>query len=197
MHHHLTTRVRWSPVAPAYDDMLRSVETSEQQDARVRTFVLVLTPAALVAWQVGFELGAFDVVAYGRIFAVFVVSIVVLTATFVAPDSGFASSWWSRLILSLPLVYLLADVADLTESRFVTNLLGVAILLTFPYVIWVAGQLMGFEFFALARRDRIAVVVLVAMLGVFGWYVGQNNERFVTCRDFIRMGDYVPENCAD
>ena len=56
---------------------------------------------------------------------------------------------------------------------------------------------MGFEFFALARRDQISVLLLVAMLGIFGWYVGQNNDRFVTCRDFIRMGDYVPENCAD
>jgi hypothetical protein len=159
--------------------------------------VLVTTPMALVAWQVGFELGAFDVIAYRRIFAVFVVSIVVLIATFMAPDRGFASSWWSRLILSLPLVYLLADVTKLTDSTLVANLLGGAILLTFPYVAWVGARLMGFNFFALARRDRVAAVVAVVILGILGWYVGSNNNRFVTCRDFVRMGDYVPTNCAD
>lgn len=136
-------------------------------------------------------------IAYRRIFAVFVVSTVVLVATFMAPHSGFASSWWSRLILSLPLMYVLADVTTLTDSTVVSNLLGGAILLTFPYVVWVGAQLMGFSFFALARRDQIAAVALVVMLGILGWYVGNNNSRFVTCRDFVRMGDYVPANCAD
>lgn len=182
---------------PANDGMLGSVKIAEQQDARLRTFVLVSAPAALVAWQVGFELGAFDVIAYRRVFAVFVFSIVVLVATFMAPDSGFASSWWSRLILSLPLVYLVADVTTLTESTAVSNLLGGAILVTAPYVVWVAAQLMGFEFLALARHDQIAAIALVVMLGILGWYVGSNNARFVTCRDFVRTGEYVPPNCAD
>jgi hypothetical protein len=58
-------------------------------DARVKTFAVVVAPAALAAWQVGFELGAFDVISYRRIFAVYVVSTVVLIATFIASDSGF------------------------------------------------------------------------------------------------------------
>ncbi|MDH4278930.1 MAG: hypothetical protein OEZ14_07090 [Acidimicrobiia bacterium] len=155
------------------------------------------TPAALTAWQVGFEFGAFDVIAYRRVFAVFVVSTVVLVATFIAPDSGFATTAWSRLVLSLPLVYVAADITLLTESTLVTNVLSATILLTGPYIVWVAARLMGFEFFRLAQREQAAALVLVVTIGVLGWYVGHNNSRFLTCRDFVRMGDFVPDNCVD
>jgi hypothetical protein len=30
---------------------------------------------------------------------------------------------------------------------------------------------------------------------VVGWYVGDGHERFLTCRDFERAGEYVPGNC--
>jgi len=166
-------------------------------DPKVRTFVLVSAPAALAAWQVGFELGAFDVISYRRIFAVFVVSAVVLVATFIAPDSGFATSQRSRLILSLPLLYLAADITLLTESTLVVNLLGGAVLLTLPYVVWVAARLMGFEFFTLDRVEQLAVAGLVLMIGLLGWYVGAKNDRFLTCRDFERMGDFEPANCVE
>jgi hypothetical protein len=172
------------------------VSNSENPDARVRTFVLVATPAALVARQVGFEQGAFDVIAYQRIFAVLVVSTVVLIATFIAPDSGFATSMWSRLVLSLPLAYLAADVALPTGSTFVAKVLGGTILLTFPYVVWVAARLMGFKFFALSLREQLAAASLVVLIGTLGWYVGTNNSHFLTCRDFDRMGDFQPANCA-
>ena len=155
------------------------------------------TPAALAAWQVGFEFGAFEVIAYRRVFAVFVVSAVVFIATFIAPDSGFATTAWSRLILSLPLIYVAADIVLLTESKLLSNLLSAAILLTSPYVVWVAARLMGFEFFAFTRRAQVAAIVLVVTIGVVGWYVGHNNHHFMTCRDFVRMGDFRPENCAD
>jgi len=173
------------------------VSIPQPVESRVRTFVLVSTPAAVAAWQVGFEFGAFDVIAYRRVFAVFIVSTVVLIATFIAPDSGFATTAWSRLILSLPLVYIAADITLLTKSTLVSNLLSAAILLTSPYVVWVAVRLMGFEFFALARREQVVAIVLVVTIGVLGWYVGHNNNHFLTCRDFVRMGDFQPENCAD
>jgi hypothetical protein len=55
---------------------------------------------------------------------------------------------------------------------------------------------MGLEFFGLTRREQLGAISMVVMIGVLGWYVGHNNNRFVTCRDFVRMGDYEPSNCA-
>ncbi len=116
-----------------------------------------------------------------------------LIATFIAPDGGFATSEWSRGLLALTLIHLAADVIWLTRSTLVANLLGGAVLLTFPNVVWVAARLMGFEFFALDRREQLAVP-LVGSIGILGWYVGTDKD--LTCRDFVGMGDFEPESCA-
>ncbi len=166
------------------------------QTARVQTFVIVAAPASLVAWQVGFELGAFDVIDYSRIFAVFVLGAVVLAATFIAPDRGFVTSGWGRLVLALPLAYLLADMTSLTDSPVIRNTLGIAVVAIVPYIVWVAARLMGFEFFTLNVREQAATIVLVLLVGLTGLYVGANNDRFLTCRDFERTGDFVPEDCT-
>ena len=54
---------------------------------------------------------------------------------------------------------------------------------------------MGVAYFELGRRTQAAVVLTIAVIGACGLYVGANNDRFVTCRDFERSGDYQPENC--
>ena len=54
---------------------------------------------------------------------------------------------------------------------------------------------MGVAYFELSRRDQIAVVVSIVVIGAGGLYVGANHDRFVTCSDFERAGDYLPENC--
>mgnify|MGYP006945867742 CR=1 FL=1 len=177
--------------------MNATTEPEHSPDAaeRVRVFVLVAAPSALVAWQIGFELGAFDVLNYSRVFAVFVVATVVLLATFIAPNSGFASSPVSRLILALPLIYLVADALFLTEEPWVAIVLALAVLGSFPYAIWVAVRLMGFQFFTLTRREQIGTVLAVIVIGTLGWYVGETNDRYLVCRDFERVGDYQPDNC--
>ncbi len=55
---------------------------------------------------------------------------------------------------------------------------------------------MGFEFFALERREQAGAILLVVTIGVLGWYVGHNNNHFLTYRDFVRMGDFRPANCV-
>ena len=171
---------------------------SEQVDGRsaARGFVVAAIPGALISWNVGFELGAFDVVSYRRVFSVFVVCAVVLVATFVWPADGVARSWWSRLILALPFVYIVSDALLLTDSVAVRNVLTAALVLTLPYAVWVIGRLLGSDLFLLSRRERAATLIVVLLVGLMGFYVGTANERFLTCRDFERMGDYIPEDCA-
>ena len=162
---------------------------------RIRSFVLVTVPGALVAWHIGFEIGAFDTVAYQRVFSVFVVSRVVLLASFVAAADGTHSSAVRRFALATPLLYLVVDLLFLDESPIVSKVLGIAVIATLPYALWVAARLMGVAYFELSRRDQIAVVVSIVVIGAGGLYVGANHDRFVTCSDFERAGDYLPENC--
>lgn len=153
-------------------------------------------PAALVSWSLGFDLGAFDAVSYHRVFSVFVVCVVVLVATFLWPADDFSTSVWSRLVLALPVVYVVADALLLTESVLVANVLSALIVLTLPYAAWVVGKLVGSDLIALSRREQVAIVSLVVAIGIAGFYVGADNYRFLSCRDFERMGDYVPANCS-
>jgi hypothetical protein len=171
---------------------------SEALDERsaALAFVAAAIPGALIAWNVGFELGAFDVVSYRRTFSIFVVCTVVLVATFVWPAGGLASSWWSRLILALPFVYIVSDALLLTDSATVSNVLTAALVLTLPYAVWVIARLLGSDLFALSRREQIVTFAFVVLLGLTGFYVGTTNERFLTCRDFERAGDYIPQDCA-
>jgi len=163
---------------------------------RARTFVLLAAPGAIIAWQVSFEYGAFDTLDHQRVFSILVISAVVLAATFIAPDTGVVSSTWSRAILAVPLLTLLADMVLDTDSGTVSWVLDALVVLTLPYVLWVVARLMGVEFFGLPRREQVAAIALVVVIGVLGFYVGSNNERFLTCRDFERIGDYEPEGCA-
>lgn len=168
----------------------------ESQASITRTFMVITVTGALVSWDIGFEYGAFDTISYRRIFTVFVVSTVVLIATIVRNDETFATSTISRIVLGLPLAYLIADVTFLTVSQAVVDLFGLAILFTFPYTLYVIARLLDRDYFSLPTRERAVAGAVVLLLGFAGLYVGSANDRFLNCGDFERVGDYQPDNCT-
>ncbi len=170
---------------------------SGEQSSTTRTFMVVTIAAALVAWDIGFDLGAFETVSYRRVFTVFVVSTVVLLTTFVRNDETLATSPFSRVILGLPLAYLFADMTFLTVSQGVVDALNLAIIATFPWTLYVIARLVDRDYFSLPRREQIVAVVAVLLIGLAGLYVGNGHDRFLSCDDFARSGDFVPEDCTE
>ena len=162
-----------------------------------RTFLLVTVAGALTSWEIGFEYGAFETLSYRRVFAVFVVSTVVLVATLVADDDTFATSATSRTVLALPAIYIVADMTFLTMSQTIVDLLSLAVLLTFPYAIYVIAKLVDTDYFQLARRQQVIAAVTVIVIGLAGLYVGDGHDRFLSCSDFERIGDYQPSDCIE
>lgn len=158
--------------------------------------MMVTIAGALVAWDIGFDYGAFGTVSYRRFFTVFVVSTVVLVATVVRNDETFATSPTSRLILGLPLAYFVADLLFLTVSETVVSLLNLAIFITFPYTLYVIARLLDQDFFTLPRREQLIAAAVVLVLGLAGYYIGYENHRFLNCGDFELIGDYQPPNCT-
>ncbi len=163
--------------------------------ATTRTFVVITIAGALVAWDIGFEYGAFDTISYRRVFTVFVVSTVVLIATIINDDDTFATSNLSRMVLGLPLAYLIADLTFLTSSQVVVDILSIAIIASFPYTLYVIARLLDQDYFTLPRREQLIAAIVVTALGLAGLYVGTANGRFLTCTDFERTGDYQPPDC--
>jgi len=173
------------------------IAPTHTETSSTRTFMLVTIAGSLVAWDIGFEFGAFDTVSYRRVFAVFVVSTVVLVATIIADDDTLATSNMSRAILALPLLYFVADLTFLTFSQLLVSVLSLAILLTFPWALWVIARMLDTDFFSLGQRERNIAVATVILIGLAGLYVGTANDRFLTCGDFERIGDYQPDNCRE
>ena len=122
-------------------------------------------------------------------------STVVLIATFVADDDTFVTSVLSRAILSLPLAYVIADMAFLTESQALVDIFSAAVLITLPYALYVIAELLGSDYFRLPRMQQLVATATIVAIALLGLYVGKANDRFLTCDDFERIGDSQPVNC--
>ena len=68
---------------------------------------------------------------------------------------------------------------------------------TFLTIANVLVRLLDTDWLSLPRRERLLATVVIVGIGLAGLYVGHANERFVTCREFERVGDYVPGDCAE
>ena len=159
-------------------------------------FLLVTIGGSLVAIDVGYDLGAFETINYRRIFPIFVVSTVALLASFLTDGPEVTDAKRTRVILALPALYLVADMAQLTDQRAVYVVLAAAIVITLPFTAYIVARMVDLDFFHLPRRlQAIAAATLLAMF-LAGLYVGANHPRFFECEDFELAGDYVPENCT-
>jgi hypothetical protein len=172
-------------------------DTIDETTSTTRTFMLVTIAGSLAAWEIGFDLGAFETISYRRVFTVFIISTVVLLTTLVRNDETRATSPMSRCILGLPLIYLVAEMTFLTVSQTVVDILNLAIILTFPWTLYVIARLVDRDYFTLPRREQAIAVIAVLLSGLSGLYVGTANDRFLSCDDFERSGDFQPDNCRD
>lgn len=177
-----------------------SDETTTQSDtstAEGRTFVLLAAGAGFAAWELGFDLGAFDNIDHRRFWAVWILCTIALVAGWLFPDPDLAKAWRFRWILAIPSLWLITDLIEVGKGATATTILIALSVLTLPLALYVIAELLAGDFFRLQRRTQGVLVALVALIFVTGWYVGNGNNRFITCQDFERAGDYQPENCYD
>ena len=110
-------------------------------------------------------------------------------------------SWPRRLALLLPSLWLLLAIAvppgeDTPWSR---ALFYLAIVLTLAGIPFLAALLLrvtivGYEQIPSRRRLVAAAVVGLVVIAAFG--LGQFNNRYLTCNDFIVSGNDPPPGCT-
>lgn len=180
------------------------MDEQAQSDTRAYGALLLSTVVlALPTWRIAFDLGAHKVVQYENIFAVVVVSIVALAGSFFAPPGTGARSWWSRVLLSAPLGWVVVatvwsgSIPEAATSP-VLGLLAVAIAATSgPYVVLLLVRLFGPRTIEIRNRSAmIAMASTVAIVAILGFFVGRANYLFLTCEDFVVAGDHQPANCS-
>ena len=161
-----------------------------------RTFVLLAVPVGLTAGDIGFDLGAFETIDHRRFWAIWVLSTLALFASLVFRDvDRWLGGWW-RFALAIPSLWLIGDLVAAGDGAviFVLSVLSIA---TLPFAAYVLIQLLAADFFHLSTRAQVGLVLFALTTFVVGYYVGDGHHRFLTCDDFARIGDFVPDDCRE
>jgi hypothetical protein len=169
-------------------------------DPRLRSLAVAAVGAAVISWWPAFTLGAYHTVFFEQILALWAAS----TAAFVILvifKQRRAVSWPHRFALLLPSVWLLVEFALPTgtpEGQSVA-LLWFALVLTLvggPYLAWTLLRITLVGYDTLSRRQRWAVLGVVAGVLLVGYLLGRLNPYFLTCDDFTISGNYPPPDCT-
>jgi len=164
-----------------------SISSAVAISPAARTFVVTTTAASLAAFDLGFDLGAFSNIDHRKIWAMWVLCTVALVASYLFRDQDYRLGGRWRFVLAVPSLWLLADLSFASSSQTVITIL---------FALYILVRLVAGDFVALPSRLRIALVATALAVFCVGWYVGEGHPRFLSCDDFARSGEFVPENCA-
>ncbi|MDJ0770987.1 MAG: hypothetical protein QNJ12_19505 [Ilumatobacter sp.] len=176
------------------DDTLTDVDDVEISPA-ARTFVVTATGASLAAFNLGFDLGAFENIDHRKIWAMWVLCTVALVSSYLVRDRDYRLGGRWRLALAVPSLWLVADLFFVTSSNVAVVVLLILSLGALPFAMYIIIRLVAGDFVSLTARLRVALVVTALVVFAVGWYVGDGHPRFLSCRDFARAGEFVPANC--
>ena len=184
------------------DDILTGFQRDEASAPEIRTFFVSTIGAGLVAWDVAFNFGAFHTVFFARRHQVAVVLFVVVLGTIVLRRQ-VKVNWWLLGILSIPMFWILFRLAfpvrdaNSTASR-VDGILFILVVMLYPMVLWIVLRLVAPDYFSIPnRRLKVMSVVIVIVIALVGYAIGEQNSRFLSCNEFKVSGNDLPADCAD
>lgn len=164
-----------------------------------RATLLITAGSATVAFAVGFNMGAFGVIFFGQLLAIWVIATVVLVGSLVSdlpPDT-----WPRRLVLLVPSLWIIAAWVDSNYSfnrseRFVFAMTVVVTLIVLPAVAWILVTVVNTDFAELPGRKKGIVIATVELFIIIGFAFGARNDMFLDCEDFKISGNDLPSNCV-
>jgi len=164
-----------------------------------RATLLITAGSATVAFAVGFNMGAFGVIFFGQLLAIWVIATVVLVGSLVSdlpPDT-----WPRRLVLLVPSLWIIAAWVDSNYSfnrseRFVFAMTVIVTLIVLPAVAWVLVTVVNTDFAELPGRKKGIVIATVGLFIIIGFAFGARNDMFLDCEDFKISGNDLPANCV-
>lgn len=164
--------------------------------AAARTFVVTATGASLAAFNLGFDLGAFENIDHRKIWAVWVICTVALISSYLFRDEDYRLGGHWRFVLLVPSFWLIADIFTVIGSDVIVIILLVLSILALPFAGYILIRLVAGDFVALTPTLRAALVATAIGVFAVGWYVGDGHPRFLSCNDFALAGEYTPDNCT-
>lgn len=181
-----------------FADAIQETALPETIDRDDRATVLIAVTTSSVAFIVAFNFGAFDTVFFNRISTVWVISTVVLVASFVT--SVGPKTWTGRLALLLPTLWIalqsltvtgLVSIDDNVINWFAAAVTGVAL----PFLAYALVGAVNPAYIDLPQRNKRAIIISVLVFAGIGAVMGVRNDLFLTCEDFEVSGNDQPVNC--
>lgn len=164
-----------------------------------RATLLILVASASVAFAIGFNYGAFGVIFFDQLLAIWVIATIVFVASIAS--SLPPNTWPRRLILLLPSLWVVSAWIENTftfedADRTVFTLTVAVTLLAFPFVAWNLITVINTDFASLEGRRKILVVAATGLFLLVGMGMGARNDMILTCDDFTVSGNDLPDNCV-
>jgi hypothetical protein len=164
-----------------------------------RATLLVAAASAVVAFMVGFNLGAFRVIFFDQLLTVWVIATIVFVASIVSDLPP--GTWGRRLVLLLPSLWLLSawidNSADTTNSERIAFVLTLVVtVIAMPFVAWILVTAINTDFVELPSKNKAAVIAAVGIFVIIGFGLGARNDLLLNCDDFKISGNDLPENCV-
>lgn len=177
-------------------------KTFDNAGKTLRTFVLSSVAIATSVWGIAFNIGAFKTIFFDDLFTVWVVATAVLLALLFIPNGRKILRWYSILILLSPTFWLILNYLEISfiltpVAQSFVLVLGIAIgIICLPYSIYLVVTILNPDLISLKGNDiKIRIVLVGVIIALVGFFVGRNNNMFLTCEDFKISGNDLPTNC--
>ena len=93
---------------------------SSERRSEARTFVVLAIGAGFTAWDLGFDLGAFDTIDHRRFWAIWILCTVALVASYLFRDAELEPIGRWRFVFIVPTLWLVADFLLTQEDNTAT-----------------------------------------------------------------------------
>ena len=162
---------------------------------------VAVVAAALLVWWPAFDLGAYGVIFFQQLLALWAASTAIFLVSLTAGPRDRVS-WPRRLALLLPSLWLAIAIVvpEIGANPWSRGLFYLAIMLTIVGIPFLAAVLLrvtiaGYE--EIPNRRRIAAAGVVGIVAIASFGLGTFNNRFLTCNDFVISGNDTPQNCSN
>ena len=169
-------------------------------------FISAMALSAAVSTS-AFWFGVYGTIFFEELLYVWVAASAALLASFFVPRMDVPAvklPWRGRFLLGLPTVWLVLsafiDIESYRPESLASGVLGLAALtsafLTLPYLLYVIIVAVVPDIDRLTNAKlRVALLGIVALMGVAGFVIGKNHPLFLTCENFKIGGHDMPESC--
>ncbi|MGW7363889.1 hypothetical protein ACWGI8_10775 [Streptomyces sp. NPDC054841] len=171
--------------------------TLPEVDPTLRAVAAASTGGTLVVWWPAFTLGAYNVVFFDAVLALWAVATAVLFSGVLLHRRGALprGGWLALFLPSLWII--LAILTPRTHPSAYLHYFEVALtMMGAPVLAWLLSKILVPDYAELPLLHRLGAVGVTIAVGVLAFLLGKFNYLFLTCADFDISGNNTPPHCA-